>query len=114
MDFDDLLRLMVEKKGSDLFITTGVPPSMKINGRIMPVTKSPLTGDMVRQLILGIMNEKQKQEYLESRECNFAIVDRGQTARFRVSAFYQRDLPGMILRRIENVIPTWMSCACQP
>lgn len=106
MDFDDLLRLMVEKKGSDLFITTGVPPSMKINGRIMPVTKSPLTGDMVRQLILGIMNEKQKQEYLESRECNFAIVDRGQTARFRVSAFYQRDLPGMILRRIENVIPT--------
>lgn len=105
MEFDDLLRLMVEKKGSDLFVTAGVPPSMKINGRIIPVTKNALTSEVVEQLILSIMSDKQKQEFSETKECNFAIVDRGQTARFRVSAFYQRDMVGMVLRRIETNIP---------
>ena len=106
MEFDDLLRLMVEKGGSDLFITAGVAPSMKINGKIVPVTKNPLNSDVVGQLIEGIMSENQKQEFFSSHECNFAITDKNESARFRVSAFMQRDQPGMVLRRIETVIPT--------
>ena len=106
MEFDDLLRLMVEKGGSDLFITAGVAPSMKINGKIIPVTKNPLNGDVVGQLIEGIMSDNQKQEFFSSHECNFAIVDKNESARFRVSAFMQRDMPGMVLRRIETIIPT--------
>lgn len=106
MEFDDLLRLMVEKGGSDLFITAGVAPSMKINGKILPVTKNPLNSDVVGQLIEGIMSDNQKQEFFSSHECNFAIVDKNESARFRVSAFMQRDQPGMVLRRIETIIPT--------
>lgn len=106
MEFDDLLRLMVEKGGSDLFITAGVAPSMKINGKIVPVTKTALNSDVVGQLIEGIMSENQKQEFFSSHECNFAIVDKNESARFRVSAFMQRDMPGMVLRRIETIIPT--------
>lgn len=105
MEFDDLLRLMVEKNGSDLFITAGVAPSMKINGKIVPVTKAPLTPEVVAQLIDGIMSDKQRQEFHTTFECNFAITDINESARFRVSAFMQRDLPGMVLRRIETNIP---------
>jgi twitching motility protein PilU len=96
---------MVDKNGSDLFITAGVAPSMKINGKIVPVTKSALTPEVVGQLIEGIMTEKQRQEFRTTFECNFAITDKADTARFRVSAFMQRDQPGMVLRRIETNIP---------
>ncbi len=106
MEFNDLLKLMVEKGGSDLFITAGVAPSMKINGKIVPVTKSSLTPEIVGQLIESVMSEKQKQEFATTLECNFAITDKDESARFRVSAFVQRDMPGMILRRIENNIPS--------
>ncbi len=105
MEFDDLLTLMVEKGGSDLFITEGVAPSMKINGRILPITKTPLTADMVRNIIHNIMSDKQRAEFAAKNECNFAIVDKKQTARFRVSALVQRDAPAMVLRRIETHIP---------
>ncbi|MEB3754725.1 PilT/PilU family type 4a pilus ATPase [Acinetobacter sp. MD2(2019)] len=106
MDFNDLLNLMSEKKASDLFITAGVEPSMKINGQITPVSSSKLTGEIIHQLIHSIMNEKQKQEFEQTRECNFAITNREASRRYRVSAFYQRDLPGMVLRRIEHHIPS--------
>lgn len=105
MDFEDLLKLMVEKGGSDLFITAGVPPSMKVHGRIVPVTKSALSPEKTRETVLGVMNEAQRKEFIETRECNFAISARG-IGRFRVSAFYQRNLVGMVLRRIETRIPT--------
>ncbi len=105
MDFEDLLKLMVEKGGSDLFVTAGVPPSMKVNGRIVPVTKTSLSPEKTRETVLGVMNESQRKEFIESRECNFAISARG-IGRFRVSAFYQRNLVGMVLRRIETRIPT--------
>ncbi|MCG8537470.1 MAG: type IV pili twitching motility protein PilT, partial [Pseudomonadales bacterium] len=88
MDFEDLLKLMVEKGGSDLFITAGVPPSMKVHGRIVPVTKSALSPEKTRETVLGVMNEAQRKEFIETRECNFAISARG-IGRFRVSAFYQ-------------------------
>ncbi|HAU16664.1 MAG: type IV pili twitching motility protein PilT [Pseudomonadales bacterium] len=105
MDFEDLLKLMVEKGGSDLFITAGVPPSMKVNGRIVPVTKTALSPEKTRETVLGVMNEAQRKEFIETHECNFAISARG-IGRFRVSAFYQRNLVGMVLRRIETRIPT--------
>lgn len=104
MDFEGLLKLMVEKGSSDLFITAGVPPSMKVHGRVVPVTKTALSPEKTRETVLGVMNEAQRKEFVETRECNFAISARG-IGRFRVSAFYQRNLVGMVLRRIETKIP---------
>ncbi len=105
MEFEDLLKLMVEKGGSDLFITAGVPPSMKVHGRIVPVTKTSLSPEQTRETVLAVMNEGQRKQFIETHECNFAISARG-IGRFRVSAFYQRNLVGMVLRRIETRIPT--------
>lgn len=105
MEFEKLLRLMVEKGASDLFITAGVAPSMKVHGKILPVTKSPLSPEQTRETVLGVMSEVQRREFAEKKECNFAISARG-IGRFRVSAFYQRNLVGMVLRRIEVNIPT--------
>ena len=105
MEFEKLLRLMVEKGGSDLFITVGVPPSMNVNGKIMPVTKNPMSPEQTRETVHSVMNEQQRREFAEKHECNFAISARG-IGRFRVSAFYQRNLAGMVLRRIETNIPT--------
>ena len=104
MEFEDLLKIMVQKGGSDLFITAGVPPSMKIHGKVLPVTKTALTPDMTRDIVFGVMTEKQRKEFVETKECNFAISARG-IGRFRVSAFYQRNLVGMVIRRIEVNIP---------
>ena len=105
MEFEKLLRLMVEKGASDLFITAGVAPSMKVHGKILPVTKTPLSPEQTRETVLGVMSEAQRREFAEKKECNFAISARG-IGRFRVSAFYQRNLVGMVLRRIEVNIPT--------
>lgn len=105
MDFDVLLKLMVEKKASDLFITTGVAPSIKVNGTITPVGKTPLSPEKARQIVESIMDEDQIKEFHRTKELNFAI-GRAGVGRFRVSAFYQRNEAGMVLRRIETVIPT--------
>ncbi|TQV69629.1 PilT/PilU family type 4a pilus ATPase [Exilibacterium tricleocarpae] len=104
MDFDRLLSLMVEKGASDLFITAGVPPSIKLHGRVVPVTTTPLSPEKARETVLSVMNERQRVEFLEEKELNFAISARG-IGRFRCSAFYQRNLAGMVLRRIETNIP---------
>lgn len=104
MDFDRLLSLMVEKEASDLFITAGVPPSVKLHGRVVPVTTTPLSPEKARESVLSVMNEKQRAQFLEEKELNFAISARG-IGRFRCSAFYQRNLAGMVLRRIETNIP---------
>ena len=104
MEFDTLLKLMVDKGASDMFITAGVPPSMKIHGKIVAVTKAPLSPEKSKELTLSVMTEKQRKEFDETLECNFAISARG-IGRFRVSAFNQRNLIGMILRRIEVHIP---------
>ncbi|OUS14026.1 type IV pili twitching motility protein PilT [Gammaproteobacteria bacterium 53_120_T64] len=107
MDFYALLKLMVDKGASDLFITEGMPPSIKVNGKVIPVGKAKLSGDMSLELVESIMNDKQRVEYGETKELNFAIEsDAVKGARFRVSAFYQRNHAGMVLRRIETVIPT--------
>jgi len=105
MDFEGLLKLMVTKKASDLFITAGVPPSIKINGKVMPVTQRALTPEKAREVVLSVMNEEQRREFARVRECNFAISAAG-IGRYRVSAFQQRNHIGMVLRRIETTIPT--------
>ncbi|WXL25361.1 PilT/PilU family type 4a pilus ATPase [Ectopseudomonas mendocina] len=105
MEFEKLLRLMVEKSASDLFITAGVPPSMKVNGKLIPITKTPMSPEQTRETVFSVMNEQQRRDFAEHHECNFAISARG-IGRFRVSAFYQRNLAGMVLRRIETRIPT--------
>lgn len=104
MDFDRLLSLMVEKGASDLFVTAGVPPSMKLHGKVVPITTSPLSPEQARETVLSVMNERQRAEFVEKKELNFAISARG-IGRFRCSAFYQRNLAGMVLRRIETNIP---------
>ena len=101
----DLLKLMLQKNASDLFITVGFPPAMKIDGKMTPVSKQALTPDNTKSLTYSIMNDRQLKEFEASKECNFAISARG-VGRFRVSAFYQRNLVGMVLRRIETRIPT--------
>jgi twitching motility protein PilU len=106
MDFEALLKLMVSKRASDLFITAGVAPSIKINGKIMPVTQRVLTAEKAREVVLSVMNEEQRRDFARNRECNFAISAQG-VGRFRVSAFQQRNQIGMVLRRIETTIPTF-------
>ncbi len=105
MDFEGLLKLMVTKKASDLFITAGVPPSIKIHGKVMPVTQRALSPEKAREVVLSVMNEEQRREFARTHECNFAISAAG-IGRYRVSAFQQRNHIGMVLRRIETTIPT--------
>lgn len=105
MELDRLLSLMVEKEASDLFITAGVAPSIKVHGRIVPVSSTPLSPEKAREIVLSVMNEKQRREFVEMKELNFAISARG-VGRFRASAFFQRNLAGMVLRRIETKIPS--------
>ena len=105
MEFESLLKLMVHKNGSDLFITAGVAPSLKVNGKISPVTQATLTPIQAKEIVMGIMTPAQKEEFERENECNFAISASG-IGRFRVSAFMQRNNAGMVLRKIETTIPT--------
>jgi twitching motility protein PilU len=104
-DFTSFLKLMVHKKASDLFITAGVPPSMKVQGRIVPITQSPLSAQQSRDMVINVMTPAQREEFEKTHECQFAISAQG-VGRFRVSCFYQRNCVGMVLRRIESKIPT--------
>lgn len=104
MDFDSLLKLMVHKNASDLFITAGVAPSLKVNGRITPVTQASLTPPQAEEIVNNIMSPSQREEFARHSECNFAISASG-IGRFRVSAFRQRNHAGMVLRKIETTIP---------
>ncbi len=100
----DLLRAMIGRKGSDLFITTGFPPAMKVDGQITPVTDKPLTAEQSAMLVRAIMNDRQTKEFDASKECNFAINPPG-IGRFRVNAFVQQGRAGAVLRTITTEIP---------
>jgi twitching motility protein PilU len=100
----DLLRLMVSKGGSDLFITAGFPPAMKIDGKMTPVSSQALTSQHTADLARAIMNDKQAAGFELTREANFAISP-GDLGRFRVSAFQQMGAMGMVLRVITTTIP---------
>jgi twitching motility protein PilU len=100
----DLLRLMISKNGSDLFITVGFPPAMKIDGKITPLSTQVLTAAHTTELARAIMNDKQTAAFELSKEANFAISP-GDLGRFRVSAFVQMSCVGMVLRTITTLIP---------
>ncbi|HWT28468.1 MAG TPA: PilT/PilU family type 4a pilus ATPase [Methylophilaceae bacterium] len=100
----DLLRMMMAKKASDLFITAGFPPAMKIDGKMTPVTNQPLTSQHAKEIARSIMNDKQASEFDATKECNFAIGLPG-VARFRVNAFVQRGATGLVFRTITTKIP---------
>jgi twitching motility protein PilU len=105
LEIEKLLRIMQEKGASDLFISAGVAPSVKVNGQLVPLSSNALSPEQTREVVMGVMNDQQRREFVRDKECNFAISARG-IGRFRVSAFYQRNLVGMVLRRIETNIPT--------
>ncbi len=98
------LRTLKENKASDLFVTSGVPISMKLNGAMVNIDNQVLSSEDVKNLVLSIMNDKQKEEFINELECNFAIAVEG-LARFRVNAFVQQGKYGMILRIINTKIP---------
>ena len=100
----DLLRLMLTKNGSDLFITADFPPAFKIDGKVTPVSNQPLTQAHTIDLARAIMNDKQAAEFESTKECNFAINPAGM-GRFRVSAFMQQGRVGLVLRTITTAIP---------
>ncbi|HZV63032.1 MAG TPA: PilT/PilU family type 4a pilus ATPase [Methylophilaceae bacterium] len=100
----DLLRLMMAKKASDLFITAGFPPAMKIDGKMTPVTNQALTAQQAKEIARSIMNDKQASEFDATKECNFAIGI-PNVARFRVNAFVQRGSTGLVFRTITTQIP---------
>ena len=100
----DLLRLMIAKKASDLFITAGFPPAMKIDGKMTPVTNQALTPGQAKEVARSVMNDKQASEFEKTSECNFAI-GLPNVARFRVNAFVQRGSTGMVFRTITSKIP---------
>ncbi len=101
----DLLKLLKQKKGSDLFVTVGFPPAMKVDGKVTPVSKQPLTPENAKALTYCIMNDRQLKEYESTKECNFAIAPPG-VGRFRCNAFIQQSQPGLVMRAITMEIPT--------
>lgn len=103
---NDLLKLMLSKNGSDLFITAEFPPAFKIDGKVTPVSNQVLTAAHTVDLARAIMNDRQASEFESTKECNFAINPPG-LGRFRVSAFLQQGKVGMVLRTITSAIPTF-------
>ncbi len=101
----DLLRLMVNRNGSDLFITSDFPPAIKVDGKVTKVSPQPLNGDHTRALARSVMNDRQIAEFERTKECNFAISPPG-VGRFRVNAFIQQGKVGMVMRTIPAVLPT--------
>ena len=100
----DLLRLMVSRKGSDLFLTADFPPAFKVDGKLMPVSNVPLTAQHTTELSRALMNDRQAAEFEANKELNFAISP-GGIGRFRVNAFTQLGRTGIVLRVIQSNIP---------
>jgi twitching motility protein PilU len=108
-----LLALLVQKKGSDLFITVGFPPAIKVDGRLTPVTGQSLTPQHTIELARAVMNDKQAALFEQTKECNFAINPSG-IGRFRANAYIQRGSVGMVLRTITTEIPKFDDLGLPP
>jgi len=109
----DLLRRMVERKGSDLFITAGFPPAIKIDGEVKPQAERALSPEQSATLTRSIMTDRQLREFDATKECQFAIAPTG-IGRFRVSAFVQQGNPGCVIRTIATRIPSVAELALPP
>jgi len=103
---DNWLKMLHDEKGSDLFVTAGAPPCLKVDGKIRPINREPLSRESAASLVLGTMNEEQIEQFKTEHELQYAISIEG-FARFRMSAFYQRNAVGVVCRRIETRIPTF-------
>ena len=101
----ELLRVMLSRKSSDLFITADFPPSMKIDGKLTKMSPDRLSGEQTAALVRSIMSERQAAEFEATKECNFAISPEG-IGRFRVNAFVQQGKAGMVMRMIPTTVPT--------
>lgn len=101
----DLLKLMVQRNASDLFITVGFPPAIKVDGRVSPVSRQSLSSENAKSLTYAVMNDRQLREFEGTKECNFAISPSG-IGRFRCNAFVQQGHPGLVVRTITTEIPT--------
>mgnify|MGYP000014381354 CR=1 FL=1 len=113
MGFNDLLRMMIEKDGSDLFLTTGAPPSMKAFGKLVPLIDKKLPEGMVKKIAYQIMNDEQIKEFEKSPEMNLAVAD-PEIGRFRVNIFQQRGEIGIVARNIKTEIPSAESLGLPP
>jgi twitching motility protein PilU len=102
---NDLLRLMVSRNGSDLFLTADFPPAMKVDGKVTKVSPQPLNGQHTMALARSVMNDKQAAEFERTKECNFAVSPAG-IGRFRCNAFMQQGHVGLVMRTIPQTIPT--------
>jgi twitching motility protein PilU len=107
---NDLLRLLITRNGSDLFLTADFPPAIKVDGRVTKVSPQPLTPQHTLVLTRAIMNDKQAAEFERTKECNFAVAPSG-IGRFRVNAFMQQGHVGLVMRTIPNTLPTIDSLA---
>ncbi|MGL5320293.1 MAG: ATPase, T2SS/T4P/T4SS family, partial [Aeromonas veronii] len=106
MNLDDLLSELVERKGSDLFVTVGSPPTLKVNGHLVSLGGEALDKKGALTLVRDTLSSDHFERYIRTKEANYAIY-REALGRFRVSAFWQQELPGMVVRRIETRIPTF-------
>ncbi|MFA9459706.1 PilT/PilU family type 4a pilus ATPase [Thiohalorhabdus methylotrophus] len=106
MDLNALLKFMVDKAGSDLYLSTGTPPSMKVDGRLARVGKTPVKAEDTERIAASILNERQKAEFERDLELNLALSYSG-LGRFRVNLFRQRGTVGLVIRRIYDVIPSF-------
>ena len=113
MGFNDLLKMMIEKDGSDLFLTTGAPPSMKAFGKLTPLVDKKLPEGMVKKIACQIMNEEQIKDFEKSPEMNLAIAD-PDIGRFRVNIFKQRGKLAIVARNIKTEIPSAASLGLPP
>jgi twitching motility protein PilU len=102
---NDLLRLMISRNGSDLFLTADFPPAIKVDGKVTKVSPQPLTGQHTMALARAVMNDKQAAEFERTKECNFAISPQG-IGRFRCNAFVQMGHIGLVFRVIPQTLPT--------
>jgi len=106
MEMLDLFRLMVSKKASDLFVTVGAPPSLKVDDQILPVKTDVLSSQATHNLALSLMDESQHKIFVSEKDANFAVNPDG-LGRFRVNVFQQQGQVGMVVRRIDSHIPSF-------
>ncbi len=108
---DGWLKQLHEESGSDLFVMVDAPPCIKVHGKIKPISTDLLDAEKCEEITLSLMSERQKEQFRNTQECQFAY-SLGAEVRYRVSAFYQQGMVGMVCRRIESRIPTYEELGC--
>ena len=108
---DNWLKQLHDEVGSDLFITVDAPPCIKVHGKIKPISTDLLTADKTRDIVMSVMSERQKEEFRNTQELQFAY-SLGPEVRYRMSAFVQQGMTGMVCRRIETRIPSFEELGC--